>query len=137
MPEMERGSKFENGPLWMRSFKVKFDGDEPDREEPKEGPSEKQMEKILEHLRVRTVVVGHAPVDGGEVLLSHPYYGEKVVMVDTRLSDKKRGLGALEIRAGELQPFYAKRKKETSALLERERSFLETGYSPPGFLERL
>ena len=114
VPEMERGSKFENGPLWMRSFKVKFDGDDPIEKKPKEGPSEKQMEKILEHLRVRTIVVGHAPVEGGEVLLSHPYYGEKVVMVDTRLSDKKRGgLGALEIRAGELQPSTPRERRES------------------------
>ena len=57
------------------------------------------------------MVIGHSPVANKEILLSHPYYGSKVVMIDSRISEKKGGsLSCIEIRGDDIKASYTKRR---------------------------
>jgi len=118
-PGMERGSRWETGPLWNRAFKAKA------KRRPRSGPKRKTLRKILERFAVKRMVIGHAPVPSSEILLSHPYYESMVVSIDTRIGDGKHGsLSALEIRAGHLRPIYAPSPDGGEVLLEIERKKL-------------
>ena len=87
-----------DGPLWTRSFKGAA----------KEGPSRKALRALLAGYGAKRVVVGHAPTSDGAIVLDHPRYGDAVVLIDTRISDPRRGrMSALEIRADALAPVYA------------------------------
>lgn len=129
VPEMSRGSKHEIGPLWIRAFKPSGDG------RPESGPSAKQLTKILEHYEAKRIVVGHAPVNDLEVVLAHPYYGDRVVMLDTRISDKQNGrLSALELKDGGCTALYTKRSRRSDRLITRELGELEATAVPPASL---
>lgn len=131
VPDMNRGSRFEVGPLWIRSYKAKSS------KRPDEGPSEKKLDKILEHWSVERMIVGHAPVSDGEVLLDHPYYGDKVIMIDTRISDKKRGrISAVELKQDKLEAIYSQHPKKDLLLRRRELARLEGETLPGGWRER-
>jgi hypothetical protein len=83
-------------------------------------PDLPQLERILKTYRVERMVLGHAPVPNGKVLLSHPYYGDSVVMLDTKISDPQKGrISCLEIRGGTLSAHYANRGKAGQRILER------------------
>jgi RNase H-fold protein (predicted Holliday junction resolvase) len=90
------------GPLWTRGKKtVKKKNTAPDLDE---------LSSLLKKYRAQRMVVGHAPVASEEILLSHPLYGSSVVMIDTRISDKKGGrLSCIEIRMKDVKAHYAKR----------------------------
>ncbi len=95
------------GPLWTTSFKTKRPHDE---EEVSRSLDAIDLHRLLRRYGVKRLILGHSPSATGEIMLSHPYYGETVVMIDTRISDKKRGrLSCLEIRGDELETFYPKR----------------------------
>ncbi len=112
-----------DGPLWTRSFK----GDAED------GPSRKSLRALLEGYGAKRVVVGHAPTGDGSIALDHPRYGDAVVLIDTRISDPRRGrMSALEIRSEGpsgpvLEPLYADDRTAGEALAMREEKSLRAG----------
>jgi len=107
-----------DGPLWTRSFK----GDA------ENGPSRKTMRALLEGYGARRVVVGHAPTSDGEIVLAHPRYGDSVLLIDTRISDERRGrMSALEIRRERITPRYAEDRAAGQPLEEREERALAGG----------
>jgi hypothetical protein len=105
------------GPLWTRSFKVK--NGSPAQTDT--APAAADLALILRRYRAARMVIGHNPLPDGEILLSHPEYGRHVVMIDTAISDSKRGgLSCLEIRGNDLEPCYPKRRKVGEKICERE-----------------
>ena len=128
----------EIGPLWQRSFKVKSSRGAFKHKSTGEAPHKELVEKVLSRYRARAVVLGHAPVDTSEILLSHPTYGDRVILVDTRLSDSTRGrLSALEIKGARCIPYYFKREKKTEKIFELEWARLTTRKDDEGLLKRL
>ncbi len=120
----EWAAQSEKGPLWTRAFKVRL---AKGGKRPKEGISRKQLDAILESLAVRRIVIGHAPVKKGKILAAHPYYDERVVMIDTGISHGDGGaLSCLEIRNGELLSHYAPKAKLSGQIVKIEMSRLRT-----------
>ena len=116
----------DESPIWTRAFK-------PRREKPKDGPSKKTIRAILDRLGAERIVIGHSPTKDG-VVLDHPHYGATVVLVDTRISDDKRGrLGALIIQNEALATLYATDRADGNGLYARE---AEERARPPSFLRR-
>ncbi len=110
----------DTGPLWTRAFKPvtgrknKYTG-----EKRPNAPENEQLREILGRYGAQRLVIGHNPVRGKEVLLSHPHHGEMVVMIDTRISAKKAGaLTCVEIENGDMQP-YSTRRSETGRRVRR------------------
>jgi len=115
----------ERGPLWMRSFKPRRDGGR------RGGPRKKRLRKILSHLGATRVVVGHSPTPDSEIVLSHPVYGDAVVLVDTRISDEHRGrLGALIIAGDTLAPVYTVDREAGAVVRTRAHVALERRSRP-------
>ena len=127
-PEDERGSDSETGPVWLRAFREVRSSD---GNQPKEGPSKEELEQILSKLAVKRVVVGHSPVSSAEIVTSHPYYQDRIVMIDTRVSDEKHGtLSALEIRGEILTTHYPETSKGAEELVKRELAYLKDPVLP-------
>jgi hypothetical protein len=117
----------DDGPMWTRAFR-------PRGRRPKDAPSKKTVRTILERLGAERIVLGHSPTADGSIVLDHPHYGESVVLIDTRISDQKRGrLGALIVQGGALRPVYAKDRAAGDLLLERE---ARQAVRPPRLLGR-
>jgi hypothetical protein len=95
--EMKRGSRWEVGPLWNRTYRVKLTKRGNYKHQEEEGLTREELEKALHRSGAMRLVIGHSPVDGGALLLEHPYYGNLVIMTDTRISDKDGTLSALEL----------------------------------------
>ncbi len=73
-------------------------------------PSVEDHSKILKKYRATRIIIGHAPVSKNKILLSHPRFGKKVVMIDSCISKKKEGsLSCMEINGTEITAHYAKR----------------------------
>lgn len=91
------------GPMWTRSYKpVLNTGKNYIPAKQTNAPDLQELITILSHFDAERMVIGHTPVSTGKILLSHPYYQESVIMIDTRISDKKKGrLSCLEIRGNE------------------------------------
>jgi len=112
------------GPLWTRSFKV-VDGQRKNGKA-KNAPDLETFGKLLSKYRARRVVIGHTPVDDNKIVLSHPYYGRAVVMIDSRISSKKGGrLSCIEICGDEVKAHYAKRTRTSEKIAEIERKRLK------------
>lgn len=107
------------GPLWTTSFKTKKIGED---QEPRENSLDSQeLSKLLKKYKARRLILGHAPTPSSEIVLFHPYYGDRVVMIDTRISDPKRGrLSCLEITSDGLEPHYPKRTSFGEEIQKRE-----------------
>ena len=107
------------GPLWTTSFKAKKPEE---NEETREGSLDsEELARLLRKYKARRLILGHAPTPSSEILLFHPYYGERVIMIDTRLSDPGKGrLSCLEISGDGLEPHYAKRTSFGEEMQERE-----------------
>ena len=117
----------DDGPMWTRAFR--------EGRRPKDAPSKKTMRAILERLEVDRIVLGHSPTDDGDIVLDHPHYGECVALIDTRISDEKRGrLGALIIERDVLRPVYARDRADGDGLREREAS---AAARPAGLVRRV
>jgi hypothetical protein len=96
-----------DGPLWTRAFKGKAE----------DGPSRKALRAMLVGYGAKRVVVGHAPTADGAIALEHPRYGDAVILIDTRISDPRRGrMSALEIRGDALAAVYAAERSTGRAL---------------------
>ncbi|MCG8481587.1 MAG: metallophosphoesterase [Spirochaetales bacterium] len=106
------------GPLWTTSFKTK---QPPDEEQISRALDPDDLSRLLRRYGAKRLILGHSPTTTGEIMLSHPYYGETVIMLDTRIRDKKRGrLSCLEIRGDELEAVYPKRVSFGEELQKRE-----------------
>jgi hypothetical protein len=111
-----------DGPLWTRAFKG----------EAEDGPSKKALRSLLAGYGTKRVVVGHAPTRDGEIITDHPRYGDAVVLVDTRISDPRRGrMSALEIRGDALAPIYAEDRRTGRVLEEIAEAALRAGPATP------
>ncbi|MGE3173448.1 MAG: metallophosphoesterase [Planctomycetota bacterium] len=118
-PGMARDAALARGPLWTRGFKP--DGDR----RPAGGPSRADLCAWLDAHGLRRLVVGHAPVDGG-VLQAHPYYGDRVAMLDTRIADPRRGrLAALCLDAGAQRALDVPQERRDPTCRERELALLQ------------
>jgi len=118
----------DNGPMWTRAFR-------PRGRRPKDAPSKKTIRTILERLGAERIVLGHSPTTDGSIVLDHPHYGESVVLIDTRISDRERGrLGALIVQGSGLKPVYARDCASGEPLLERE---AREASRPPRLLGRV
>jgi hypothetical protein len=110
-----RWSAPSTGPLWTRSFKpgrkAKSGAGSP--------PDAVTLGRLLARYRVKRMVIGHNPVDTGEIALSHPYYGDAVVMIDSRISRGGR-LSCLEIRGEVVEAHYTERTRFGEKLRRRE-----------------
>jgi hypothetical protein len=103
----------DDGPMWTRAFR-------PRGRRPNDAPSKKTIRAVLERLGVERIVLGHSPTNDG-IVLDHPHYGNSVVLIDTRISDARRGrLGALSIEGDVLRPIYARDREDGDRLQERE-----------------
>lgn len=86
------------GPAFQRDFKVSKKVLKNPGERPKGATKLKVVEEILVHNQAQQIFIGHAPTATNEILLEHPYYQDKVISLDSRISDSVRGrLSALEI----------------------------------------
>jgi hypothetical protein len=104
----------DGGPLWTRAFRHR-------NRKPKDAPSKKTIRAILERLGAERIVLGHSPTRDGDIVMDHPHYGELVVLIDTRISDDRRGrLGALVVENGVLEAVYARDRAGGDALCDRE-----------------
>lgn len=114
-----------SGPLWSRALKpsARRKGAPWRRPEAAEAGS---LQAVLEQYAARRLVIGHIPVKGKEIQLSHPDYGENVVMIDTRISITKSGaLTCLELRAGGLAARSFKRSAAGRRIRRREMQHLK------------
>ena len=117
------------GPLWTRSYKVKKPpkGKKPAKKK-KTAPDIDEFSRLLKKYRAKRMVVGHAPVGSEEVLLSHPHYGSSVVMIDTKISDKKGGrLSCIEISGRDVKAHYTKRNSAGEKIRDLEMKALKQG----------
>lgn len=120
-PSMGRASAKAEGPLWNRSYKIRQNKKGNLRHRPLHDPlTREELERCLQQLGSTTLVIGHAPVPDGHILLSHPTYGEKVIMVDTQISDMSR-MEALLIENGWPQVLKAKGRSGADPLRTAEK----------------
>lgn len=117
--KMKRASRWEVGPLWNRTFRVKLRKNGEYRHQSDDGISQDELAKALLFTGAKRLIVGHSPIDGGEPLLEHPYYGETVIMADTRISDSDDEVSALEWTDGP-RVIVARKRKPGAAVRERE-----------------
>jgi len=110
------------GPLWTRSYRVMKPAKGKKTVKKKNtAPDLDELSSLLKKYRAQRMVVGHAPVASEEILLSHPLYGSSVVMIDTRISDKKGGrLSCIEIRGKDVKAHYVKRNSAGEKIRELE-----------------
>jgi hypothetical protein len=77
------------------------------------------------------MVIGHAPTKDGEVLLEHPHYGESVILIDTRISDERRGaMSAIAIEGETVTPIYVDDRDAGRVLESVEENALERSDRP-------
>lgn len=131
--EMDRDDPFlAAGPLWTRVFKASKD-------RPSDGPTKKVLQALLETYQTSRLVIGHAPTEDQRIVLEHPHYGASVVMLDTQISHKSKGmLSSLEIVNDQLMIRYTERSVAARSIREHELEKLKTGRSihHPNVLER-
>lgn len=127
MEEMGRNSPLAIGPLWTRVFAPRYDKNQALLARRKKGaPTRKALREILSAYGGKRMVVGHVPVKGREVLLTHPYYGEMVTMIDTRISAPNGRLSSIELRRGAITAHYTKRSKAARQIRDAELNRAET-----------
>lgn len=118
---IRRNSPLALGPLWTRVFRPRYDKNEaPLAERRKAAPTREVFREILSTYGGRRMVIGHAPIKGREVLLTHPYYGEMVVMIDTRISSPNGRLSSIEVQHGAITAHYTERSKSAKQIREVE-----------------
>ncbi len=95
-----------DGPLWYRDLAL---DDAP--------INEGDIERILERLEARAIVVGHTPTEGGRM---RTRFGNRVIQIDTGMLDGRFFPGgrpsALEMRGDTLTAIYADRRDELATL---------------------
>jgi hypothetical protein len=108
------------GPLWSRAFKPSTKRKGTSRRHAG-APDAESLQAALERYAARRLVIGHIPVKGKQIQLSHPDYGAMVVMIDTRISVRKSGaLTCLELRGGGLKARSFKRSAAGRRIRHRE-----------------
>jgi len=100
-------------------------------EKPQPGaPTSKEFKKILKKYDTDRMVIGHTPLPGQEILLSHPYYGKRVVLIDTRISADNGRLSCIELNDSILTDHYAERSEAAQHIRDTELFHLENGARP-------
>lgn len=118
------GDGEEIGPLWTRAFKVKLGKKEKYRHRPGTEPlSAKDLRTALEAWGAEKLVVGHAPLENGEILLEHPEYGDSVIMTDTRISEDEGNLSALVIEGGAPRAVSFSSAKKGKAIVRLQKEY--------------
>lgn len=85
-----------DGPLWNRRFGV----------ESEDAHSESDVQSFLNHYEVKRVVVGHTIIPILAHTLNHPFYGNKVMMIDSAISIAYGGeLTAVEFQNNQITHF--------------------------------
>ncbi len=88
------------GPLSDRSFKIETGKNASRR--PEHGLTRKELKELLAWFDVDQIVIGHSPTPDSKINFKHPYYGRKVISIDTHRAEIFGGeVTALEILAGE------------------------------------
>jgi hypothetical protein len=124
--DMRRGSKWESGPLWNRSYKVKVKGKKILHKPLGDSLTPLALESILAKLGLQRLVIGHSPVDTGEVLLEHPVYGKRVIMTDTRISESDGELSAVIFEGDSTRAMRAESRKQGIRIRDEEKQRLST-----------
>lgn len=77
------------GPTWDRGFGTREYRGKGLNEIPsiKRSVNVDDFDLMMEQLGYEKMVVGHHPVRSGRIYLEHPYWGEKVTVIDTRISE--------------------------------------------------
>ena len=105
--------KGEIGPAFSRVYKINRLQAELENMRREGTPSKELVAKILAHFGAEQMVLGHMPTPTGEILLSHPYYGTMVALLDTRISDEETGkISALVTEEGTTETRYFPRKEK-------------------------
>lgn len=105
---LDLGFARKDGPLRTRAFALNLDVF-PAEVQRSAQLTDAELDGILSALGVDYLVVGHNAVN--EIILDHPRFGKRVVMIDTGISKVMGGqLSALEIVDGEPKPHYFERK---------------------------
>jgi hypothetical protein len=116
------------GPLWTRSYRVVKTKRKAPAKKKGSAPDAEQLSKLLRKYRAQRLMLGHSPVAQKEILLSHPLYGQKVIMLNTRISQKDGGrLSCVEIRGDRIKAHYPKRNGVGSRIRELELKRLKKG----------
>jgi hypothetical protein len=116
-----RRCKVHPGPLWNRSLKVKVIDRRYQHCPNGSFLPPHALEAALARWQTRRLIVGHSPVEGGEILLRHPLYKEKVVMIDTSISAVNGTLSALCINGDAAVPRYVKDRQAGLAIRTRQK----------------
>lgn len=104
------------GPIFHRGFKIseKYGKFVSDRDP--EGPKNKIIDKVLKRFGAVRMIVGHAPTPDQRIHMTHPYYGDMVVVADSHMSiafGSKGRLSALDIdESGNIKETYFTRPTE-------------------------
>ncbi len=109
-----KGGRFKDdiGPAFLRDFKVnhKMIGTS---KRPSGCMTRGDLRRIHDHFGVKHQVVGHAPTPNGNIIDCHPYYGDRVTLLDTRISDEMLGqLSALKITEAGTMIHYIERSAQ-------------------------
>lgn len=126
MSEMDFES---SGPMWTRSFKLKNISDNNSLQFKKKGtpPDLDTLNDIFYKYKAKRLVVGHAPVPGNKILLDHPYYGDKLIMIDTKISSRKGNLSCLIVENdSKVYTYYTQRKKSGIKIRNKELKRIES-----------
>ncbi|MGH8507562.1 MAG: metallophosphoesterase [Gammaproteobacteria bacterium] len=120
-----REHKLRPGPLWNRSLRVKLKKQKY-YHCPSDQPLDPQaLDAALLGWQAKRLVVGHCPIESGEILMHHPLYREKIVMVDTRISAADGSLSALCITSEEVTPLYLKSREPGRAIRTVEKKLAD------------
>jgi hypothetical protein len=107
------------GPLWTRALRPRR------KRAASEAPSAERLRTLLACCGAARLVIGHSPTPRSEIALAHPVYGDQVVMIDTRISDRDAGrLSCLELRGDALAAHYPDRADAAKKLRKRLRRLL-------------
>jgi hypothetical protein len=119
------------GPIWTRAFKPQVDKKNRYLGKPQPGaPTLKEFKKILKKYNTERMVIGHTPLADQEVLLSHPYYGKRVVLIDTRISADNGRLSCVELNDSILTDHYAERSETAQHIRDTQLFHLRNGIQP-------
>ncbi len=127
---MSRYAPLAVGPIWTRGFRADSDG------QPRGGPTRETLEAVLHQLQGRRLVVGHAPTPFRTAVLQHPYYGDRVAMIDTGLYREDGNPCALELRGGAPTIHYCARPTDEREWERRQWRDLKAGGAALSWMPR-
>lgn len=119
--DLARKYNMRPGPLWNRSLRVKVINQKECHCPSHQPMDPKKLKVALARWKAKRLVVGHCPIESGEILMHHPLYKERVVMVDTRISAAEGRISALCITSHQVTPLYVKNRRPGHAIRTLQR----------------